>query len=218
MKVGPERADAARNREAILTAAAELFDRADVETVSMNEIAEAAGVGKGTLFRRFSDRGSLIEAVLTRRAAALLRQEQGPPPLGPGGEPAEALHAYLDGLLDFVWANRSLIRALEQSGPNVFYANPASRHWIAELTRRLAAARPGEDADYLAHILYTAVRADAVDYLYTARGMSLDRIRAGLHALATPAATVPPVAATVPVAVAVAVAPAVTTAVVPRGG
>lgn len=75
MTVVAERADAARNREAILTAATDLFDRAGVETVSMNDIAEAAGVGKGTLFRRFSSRTALIEAVLTRRAEALLRRE-----------------------------------------------------------------------------------------------------------------------------------------------
>jgi AcrR family transcriptional regulator len=163
--------------------------------VSMNDIAEAAGVGKGTLFRRFSSRTALIEAVLTRRASALLRREHDMPPSGPGIEPVVALRGYLDSLLDFVWENRSLIRALDQSGPNVFYENVASQHWTGELTRLVAAARPGEDADYLAHILYTAMRADAVDYLHTARGMSLDRIRAGLHAVAVPTAS----AAAVPV-------------------
>ncbi|MBL7501491.1 TetR/AcrR family transcriptional regulator [Frankia sp. CNm7] len=182
-----ERADAARNREAILAAAAELFDRTDAGTVSMNDIAEAAGVGKGTLFRRFSDRGALIEAVLARRATALLRSEKDPGSDAGPTEPVPALLSYLDDLLDFVWANRSLIRALDHSGPNGYYTSPASQHWIAELTRRISAARPGVDADYLGHILYTAVRADAVDYLHTARGMSLDRIRAGLHALAMPA-------------------------------
>jgi len=82
--------------------------------------------GKGTLFRRFSSRTALIEAVLTRRASALLRREHDTPPSGPGIEPVAALRAYLDGLLDFVWRNRSLIRALDQSGPNVFYENVAS--------------------------------------------------------------------------------------------
>lgn len=185
---GTERADAARNREAILAAAAELFDRGSVQDVSMNDIADAAGVGKGTVFRRFGDRTALIQAVLHPRVAALREAVQsGPPPLGPGGGPGEALHSYLDGLFDFVWANRGLIRALEHRGPHAYYANEASRFWIAELGRRLRAARPGEDADYLAHAVFTALRADVIDYLVTAQDMHPDRIRAGLHHLALPA-------------------------------
>ncbi|GAA4606267.1 TetR/AcrR family transcriptional regulator [Actinoallomurus liliacearum] len=181
----PERADAARNRQAILAAAAALFDRDGAEAVSMSEIATAAGVGKGTLFRRFGDRTALIEAVIEPRVTALRDAvEAGPPPLGPGGPPAAALHAYLDALLDFVWANRTLIRALEHRGPHAYYANAASRFWIDELTRRLTAARPGDDAEYLAHALFTALRADVIDYLVTVREMPPDRIRAGLHGLA----------------------------------
>jgi AcrR family transcriptional regulator len=185
MVTGPERADAARNREAILAAAADLFDRTGAQDVSMNDIAEAAGVGKGTIFRRFGDRTALIEAVLQPRATALRRHiEQSPPPLGTGGEPADALHAYLDALLDFVWANRSLIRALEHRGPDAYYANPSGQYWITGLSRRLGAVHPGEDTDYLAHVLFTALRADVVDYLVASRRMPLDRIRAGLHRLA----------------------------------
>jgi AcrR family transcriptional regulator len=182
----PERADAARNREAILAAAADLFDRAGAEAVSMNDIAEAAGVGKGTVFRRFGDRTALIEAVLFPRTAVLQRKvEHGPPPLGAGGEPTESLHAYLDTLLDFAWANRSLIRALEHRGPNAFYANSSTQYWIDEITRRLAAIYPDGDNEYLAHILFTALRADVIDYLVSTRQMPLERVRAGLHRLAT---------------------------------
>ncbi|ABW13088.1 transcriptional regulator, TetR family [Parafrankia sp. EAN1pec] len=182
---GSERADAARNRAAILAAAADLFDRDGAEQVSMNDIARAAGVGKGTLFRRFGDRTALIEAVLYPRVAAMLTLvEQGPPPLGPGGEPVAALHAYLDSLLDFVWTNRTLIRALEHHGPYAYYANPSSQYWISELARRLTAVRPGENTDYLTHILFTALRADVVDYLVSGRRMDPDRVRAGLHRLA----------------------------------
>jgi AcrR family transcriptional regulator len=187
---GSERSDAARNREAILAAADDLFSRFGDE-VSTNDIATAAGVGKGTLFRRFGDRTALIEAVLARRATALLRLEQEDgAPFGPGGgDPGAAVRAYLDVLLDFVWSNRGLIRALEQRGPHALYANPAAEHWIAELARRVAAARPGEDAEVLAHALFSALSADLVDFLVTVRAMPLERFRAGLHALATPSHT-----------------------------
>jgi hypothetical protein len=123
------------------------------------------------------------------RSFAALRDvlRAGSPPLGPGGRPGERLHAYLDAMLDFVLDNRALILALENRRPNAYYANPASRFWIDELGRRIHATHPAADADYLAHAVFTALRADVIDYLRVDRAMSTDRIRAGLHALATPA-------------------------------
>lgn len=190
MPIEHERADAARNRAAILAAASALFDREGVEGVSMHDIAVAAGVGKGTVFRRFGDRTALISAVLEPRASALRDLvESGPPPLGPGGATDDALRAFLDALFDFVWHNRPLIRALENMGPHAYYANDFSRFWMAELARRLAATAPDVDADYLAHAVFTALRADVIDYLVTARDMTRDRIMAGLHSLAEVPAT-----------------------------
>jgi AcrR family transcriptional regulator len=134
---------------------------------------------------QFGDRTGLVQAVLEPRVAALREaMESGPPPLGPGGPPADALHACLDALFGFVWANRSLIRALEHLGPHIYYANDASQFWIAELTRRISAAIPGTDASYLAHAVFTALRADVTDYLASACGMTPGRIRTGLHSLA----------------------------------
>jgi AcrR family transcriptional regulator len=177
-----ERADAVRNRAAVLTAAEALF-RQDAP-VTLARVAEAAGVGKATVLRRFGDLNGLVEAVLAPKVAALRDAvHTGNPPLGPGGRPRERLHAYIDALLDFVLDNRTLIRALEHRRPHAYYANPASRFWIGELSRRLHAARPDEDADYLAHAVFTAMRADVIDYLNVEQGMSTDRIRTGLHAL-----------------------------------
>jgi AcrR family transcriptional regulator len=185
-----ERADAARNREAILAAAADLFDREDPQAVSMTDIAAAAGVGKGTVFRRFGDRTALIKTILQPRAVALRDAvTSGPPPLGPGGSPNEALQSYLDALFDFFWANRGLMRALGHRSPNAYYTNPASQFWIAELTRRLTAARPDDDATYLAHTVFSTLRADVIDYLTTTLHMPPDRIRTGLHHLAAPPPT-----------------------------
>ena len=65
MTTGPKsglRADARRNRDQILAAAREVFTAQGPE-VPMEEIARAAGVGVGTLYRRFPDRESLIRAV-----------------------------------------------------------------------------------------------------------------------------------------------------------
>src|SRR5215211_2123963 len=75
-----ERADAQRNREKVLSAAAELIACRGMENVSMDAIAAAAGVGKGTLFRRFGDRAGLAQALLQEHTREL--QEaiiRGPP-------------------------------------------------------------------------------------------------------------------------------------------
>lgn len=180
------RADAARNRAAILAAATSLLDTKRAEVVSVQDIATAAGVSKAAIFRHFGDRSGLIQAILKPRAA-LLREavEHGPPPIGPGAPPAEALAAYLDALIDFVWHNRPLIRAFEYLGPDIYYTNQESRFWIAELTRRLAAAAPGADAEYLAHAVFTALRADVIDYFLTVPGMTRQRIKEGIRDLTT---------------------------------
>src|SRR5687768_4803504 len=86
----PERADAQRNRIKVLLAAEKLFSCRGVDNVSMDDIAAEAGVGKGTLFRRFGDRAGLALALLEEHTAAM--QEgmiRGPAPLGPGAPPKE---------------------------------------------------------------------------------------------------------------------------------
>src|SRR3954451_3879852 len=79
------RSDAVRNRALILAAAQQLFDQKGVENVSMDAIACKAGVGKGTLFRRFGDRASLMLALLEENEAQFQESFiRGEPPLGPG--------------------------------------------------------------------------------------------------------------------------------------
>ncbi|MFD7298166.1 TetR/AcrR family transcriptional regulator [Streptomyces sp. NPDC059897] len=58
----PLRADAERNRQRIIAAAREVFAERGVE-VTLDDIARHAGVGVGTVYRRFADREELIEAV-----------------------------------------------------------------------------------------------------------------------------------------------------------
>src|SRR4051794_15088258 len=80
----PERADAARNRRAVLDAAARLFATRGASCVTMEAVAAEAGVGKGTVFRRFGDRASLARAVISEHEIEL--QEgmiRGCAPLGP---------------------------------------------------------------------------------------------------------------------------------------
>src|SRR5258708_8355099 len=61
-----QRADAQRNRERLLTAAAEIFREQGVE-VGVGEIARRAGIGRGTLFRNFPSKQDLIAAIVVER-------------------------------------------------------------------------------------------------------------------------------------------------------
>src|SRR5262249_35545726 len=87
--------DAARNRDAVLCAAQQLVERCGVESVTMDAVAEAAGVGKGTVFRRFGSRAGLMARLLDESEAAWQGLViSGPPPLGPGAPPRERLLAF----------------------------------------------------------------------------------------------------------------------------
>lgn len=89
------RADAARNRDAVLCAAAQLVEEQGAQHVTMDQVACAAGVGKGTIFRRFGNRAGLMAAVLDGAETAFQEAViSGPPPLGPGAEPLERLLAF----------------------------------------------------------------------------------------------------------------------------
>jgi len=64
------RADARRNRESVLDAAGELFAQRG-DAVQMDEIAERAGLGVGTLYRHFADKRALLAAIIGRRFEAM---------------------------------------------------------------------------------------------------------------------------------------------------
>jgi AcrR family transcriptional regulator len=102
-----ERADAARNRQRVLSAAARLFAEARGGEITMEEIASAAGVGKGTLYRRYPSVAAIAVALLDEHERELQeRLLRGPPPLGPGAPPAERLAAFY----------RAMVRLLERHG------------------------------------------------------------------------------------------------------
>ncbi|WP_437099957.1 TetR/AcrR family transcriptional regulator [Streptomyces kronopolitis] len=138
------RADALRNREAVLTAADELFARsASPRNVSMDDIAAAAGVGKGTLFRRFGDRTGLIREVFEARIEPLRHAvEEGPAPLGPAAAPQDRVPALLDALLRFKLDHRHLSLALEEAGSGSPYEG-ASYAWWHGVLRETLERMPG---------------------------------------------------------------------------
>ena len=69
------RADAARNQQRILTAARELFATRGLE-ITLDEVAEHAGVGVGTVYRRFANKQELIEGVFEQHVENMVQQAE----------------------------------------------------------------------------------------------------------------------------------------------
>ena len=104
----PLRADAARNRDNILEAAAELFGDEGTDA-SLEEIARRAGVGVGTLYRHFPNRTALVEQVYRHSVAELCADG---PRLAATLPPWEALEAWLMSFVTYVGRKKGLATAL----------------------------------------------------------------------------------------------------------
>ncbi|OEU98212.1 transcriptional regulator [Streptomyces qinglanensis] len=178
------RKDAVRNRAAVLAAADALFAGCErPEAVTMADIAEAAGVGKATLFRAFGDRTGLIRALFeTRLEPVRAAVEEGEPPLGPAAPPLERVPALLDAVLCFKLDNRHLALALEGTGSDSPYQAPHYEKWHRTL-RDLLAQVPGlDDGGFAAHVLLAATRADLVEHLVGQERTGREQARAQLAA------------------------------------
>jgi AcrR family transcriptional regulator len=172
-----ERADAARNRRRVLEAAARLFADQGPEAVSMDAVAAAAGVGKGTLYRRFGDREGLLLALLDDAERglqeALLR---GKPPLGPGAPPRERLLAFLSALVELLEQRGEIIRASETSAPGARVRGGAYAAWHQHLTLLIAELDPDADTAALAHVLLAPLAADSWTGLRSGLAIERDRL------------------------------------------
>jgi polyketide synthase 12 len=107
-----ERADAVRNRLHLLATAREMLAEQGTENLTMDGLAERAGLGKGTVFRRFGTRAGIFKALMEDEEQAFQKQVlSGPPPLGPGAEPLDRLIAYGRARVGFMIEHREITRA-----------------------------------------------------------------------------------------------------------
>ncbi|MFD8419439.1 TetR/AcrR family transcriptional regulator [Streptomyces sp. NPDC059466] len=177
-----ERADALRNREAVLAAADALFAASgSPHGVSMDDIAAAAGVGKGTLFRRFGDRAGLIGAVIASRLHPVqeaVREERG----AATSSPRQRVLDLLDASLRFKIENRHLMLAAEDAGLSSPYQAEHYGWWHEALRVALERVPGVRDADFTAHALLAAVRADLVTHLMDDQKMTPEGLRSSLAA------------------------------------
>jgi AcrR family transcriptional regulator len=173
-----ERADAARNREALLGAAMRLVEHCGVDGVTMEAVAEEAGVGKGTVFRRFQSRSGLMAAVLNQSEsewqAAVL---SGPPPLGPGAAPMDRLLAFGRSRLELNLRHADLIEAAARASGQHSYA----AYSFAAMHTRYLLGELGVQGDLpvLATAILAPLEAVILRQQVRAEGMDADRVRAG---------------------------------------
>jgi len=150
------RADAQRNEDAVLEAAKEVFAASGVDA-PVREIAARAGVGVGTLYRRFPNRSDLVAAVFRREVDASAVEAA---TLAAAHPPGEALCLWLRRYTRFIATKKGLAAALH-SGDPVFEALPAyfREKFEPALTSLLEAAAAGGEirGDVAAYDLLRAV-------------------------------------------------------------
>jgi AcrR family transcriptional regulator len=179
-----ERADAARNRRKVLAAAGELFAARGVAAVSMDDVAAAAEVGKGTLYRRFGDKSGLAAALLDERESQLQQELlSGPPPLGPGAPPVERLAAFTAAYLAYVDAHLDVVALSQTASPGARLRTGSHRFWRLHC-RILLAAAGAPDPDLRADALLAALTAEQVRHWRHDEGRGLADLTHAVSALA----------------------------------
>src|SRR5882757_356133 len=159
-----ERSDAVRNRKRVLDAAKKLFDERGVAAVTLDDVVAAAGVGKGTLFRRFGDKAGLAVALLDEQERTL--QEEiltGPPPLGPGSAPVERLVAFVRAYVAYVADNTELVAMSQTSSPGSRLRTGSHQFWRQHCEFLLASAH-APDAGLRADILLAGLTAEQIGH------------------------------------------------------
>lgn len=165
---GPERrlrADAERNRLRILAAAAEVFAERGL-AATMDEIADRAGVGVGTVYRRFPEKSDLIAALFEERIASMAAFAEA----GLEAEdPWDGLVSFLERASEMHSGDRALRELIFGSGQGHDFFDAAQARIqpaVAELVARAkAAGRLRPDAETLDMPIVQMMVAGVMDYV-----------------------------------------------------
>lgn len=189
----PERRDAAANRARILQVAEELFEQYGVRQVNMADIAEEAGVGKGTLYRNFSNKGDLCLTLLDTqmrefqdaRLKDMRRQsEEGVPFLQQLGHFLEALVIFSDSHLPLLVEVQQVSEALdERETQRPHFWQYMTVHGL--LRKAVQAGELPDDLDsaYVAEALLAPLAPHTFRFQREVLGFGLPRIARGLRSI-----------------------------------
>lgn len=182
-----ERKDAAKHRELILETATHLFDTKGVDSVSMHQIAKTAGIGQGTLYRRYSSKADLcmellmdsfqrftndINQYLYNAAQRPVRERLG-----------HFLAKWIDYIAsNFQWLNAIKSNAICSEDRIKIYHSPAFTYVTAILIGLLEEAitqkqMPPINTDFAAFNVASSLSPEAFLFLHNDRNMSLEQIK-----------------------------------------
>jgi AcrR family transcriptional regulator len=175
----PKRADAIKNQQLLLDTARRLFDAEGVESVSMSAIAQKAKVGKGTLYRHFSDKGELLHALLDEDMRQL--QERTLNHMREGNVPVDNLMWFIEQAVSFVIHNSdSLCEAANNSARPVLQ-HPAQLWWRQTIMSLLTECNTQGDISYMTDVIYVMLDVSTIRFQRRSLGYDKDRILGGLH-------------------------------------
>ncbi len=181
-----ERSDAARNRERLLAAAREIIQEGGAQGLTMDHLAERAGVGKGTVFRRFGSRAGLLLTLLDDSEAEF--QERflfGPPPLGPGAPGLERLVAFGAARIAYVVEFGDLVLAAENASRSSRSEVPAAALWHRHIEVLLREEGFTSDPWLMAGSLGAALDPGRILNLVRVHRITADRLAASWQDLVT---------------------------------
>ncbi|YCQ24664.1 TetR/AcrR family transcriptional regulator [Arthrobacter sp. Z4-13] len=180
-----ERSDAARNRERLLEAARDLIGECGAEGLTMDRLAEHAGVGKGTVFRRFGSRAGLMLTLLSESEAAFqARFMFGPPPLGPGAPGLDRLIAFGSERIAYVMEFGDLALAAENASRGRSEV-PAAALWYRHIEMLLTEEGFAADPWLMARSLGATLAPDRLLNLVRVHGVEKGRLSASWRELVT---------------------------------
>lgn len=188
-----ERRDAVANRALLLETAEWLFAEKGVASVNMAEIAKVAGVGKGTLYRHFSNKGELCLGLMDERLRAFQEEqlEQMRAAAATRTPYLEQLARFLAALVPFTASHMPLLCEVEQYSQSLDEENVERPHFwqymtVHQLLRRATRAeetRPDLDVAYTAEALLASLNAQTFRFQLEQLGFTPARIQEGLRVL-----------------------------------
>jgi AcrR family transcriptional regulator len=172
----PTRADALKNRALILKTANKLFMDRNVHDVTMSDIAEAAEIGKGTLYRHFEDKAQLCQALLDEDQRSL--QDRALEYFRTQGNPMDNLGWFLVEVALFVDRNSHLLCVT--SDHIMTLEHPAHWWWRQTIRGLLGQINPPGDLEYFTDLLYVMLDVNTIYFQRKNQGYSIQRVTDGL--------------------------------------
>lgn len=190
-----ERRDAAEHRRQILEVAHRLFAEQGVDAVSMHQIALAAGIGQGTLYRRYAHKGELCMDLLRGRNELLVQEISALSSVKASSSALERLDIILSHIIAFLEEQEALLCPIAAENARSWLCDESGGShrvaplydWLHELISGLLteAVERGElvslDARYVADAMLTTLNPMTYRFQRQERGYSTERILQGLH-------------------------------------